>query len=74
MNQKKLEFVIFCMEVFRNEYRLTGRQTLELFKKYDVITYIQDNYDILHSYGAEFLCEEIAELVGYADDISAGIG
>ena len=73
MNRKKLEFIVFCMEVFRNEYGLTGKQVFKLFKEHDVASYLSDNYEILHTFGAEFLCEDIAELTGYSHGAASDV-
>ena len=56
---KTLEFKMFCFEAYRAEKQLTGRKTMELFKKYGVLNYIETCYDVLHTTGREYIIEDI---------------
>ena len=46
---KTLEFKVFCFEAYRAEKKLTGYETMELFKKYGVLQYLEECYDVLHT-------------------------
>ena len=56
---KLLEFKVFCFEAYRAEKKLTGYQAMELFKKYDILKYLGECYDVLHSTGRQYIIEDI---------------
>lgn len=56
---RTLEFKVFCFEAYRAEKKLTGYQAMELFKKYDILKYLGECYDVLHSTGRQYIIEDI---------------
>ncbi len=56
---KTLEFKVFCFEAYRIEKKLTGKQTIELFKKYGVLDYLETCYDVLHTTGRDYIIQDI---------------
>ena len=56
---KTLEFIVFCFEAYRNEKKLTGRETMRLFKQYGVLDYLGTCYDVLHTTGRQYIIEDI---------------
>ncbi len=56
---KTLEFKAFCFEAYKADKKMTGRQTMELFKKYDVLSYLEKCYNVLHATGREYIIEDI---------------
>ncbi len=56
---RTLEFKVFCFEAYRAEKKLTGYQTMELFKKYDILKYLGECYYVLHSTGRQYIIEDI---------------
>lgn len=56
---KTLEFKVFCFEAYRAEKKLTGYDAMELFKKYGVLQYLDECYDVLHTTGRDYLVEDI---------------
>lgn len=66
MNDKELDiayFLSFCIEQYRNKHQLSGEETFSLFDKYDVLSYLEENFEILHTQGHHWLMEEIDELI-----------
>lgn len=63
---KTLEFKVFCFEAYRAEKKLTGYETMELFKKYGVLQYLEECYDVLHTTGRDYLVEDIDLLLKHA--------
>ena len=60
VDYKANEFVIFCVEVFKEEYSMTGRDAYALFEKYGVLEYLYDGYDVLHTQGDGWLINDIS--------------
>ena len=48
---KQGDFLIYCVETYKNAKRLTGRQVAELFTRYDVWHYVYSCYEALHTRG-----------------------
>ncbi len=59
MDKKINDFIIFCMEVFKEENNLTGKEVYELFNEYGVFKYLHDGYDMLHTQGDGWLINDI---------------
>ena len=56
---KTLQFKAFCFEAYRADKKMTGRATMQLFKKYGVLDYLEACYDVLHTTGRQYLVEDI---------------
>ncbi len=56
---KTLQFKAFCFEAYRADKKMTGRATMQLFKKYGVLDYLGACYDVLHTTGRQYLVEDI---------------
>lgn len=56
---KTLEFKAFCFEAYRSDKNLTGRETMSIFKKYGVLDYLGDCFDVLHTVGRDYIVEDI---------------
>lgn len=56
---EKLEFKVFCFEAYRAEKKLTGYETMNLFKKYGVLDYIDACYNVLHTTGRDYIIDDI---------------
>ena len=55
-----LKFKTFCIEQYKNEHRLSGKETVYLFDQYGVLEYLTSFYDVLHSCGGKYLVQDIA--------------
>lgn len=60
---KTLEFKVFCFEAYRSEKKLSGRETMILFKQYGVFEYLTIGYDVLHTTGRDFIIQDIDEFI-----------
>lgn len=66
MNDQELNiayFLSFCIEQYRKKHQLSGEETFSLFDRYDVLPYLEENFEILHTQGHHWLMEEIDELI-----------
>ena len=57
------KFLVFCMECYRAEKGLTGREVSELFAKYGVSDYVMRYFDSLHTTGVKYIVADIAEYI-----------
>ena len=58
---KHMDFVVYCIEEYRNAKKLTGRQVIAIFNKYRVYDFIEKSYDALHTYGGDEIAWNIGE-------------
>ncbi len=59
MNNNKLDFMVYCIENYKNVKGLRGKDVLELFNKYRVFDYIKATYDALHTTGRDYIVEDL---------------
>jgi len=52
-------FLIYCIENYKREKFLTGKETMELFNKYMVNEYIISFYEALHTTGNKYITNDI---------------
>lgn len=53
------DFIVFCLEIYKYHKNLTGKYTYDLFKKYGVLDYLKDGYDVLHTQGENWIVNDI---------------
>lgn len=63
MEKKINDFMIFCIEIFKKEIKLTGKEVYELFEKYGVLNYLHNGYDMLHTQGDRWLMNDIKDFL-----------
>lgn len=63
MEKKINDFVVFCLEIFKLKYNLSGKKVYNLFDKYKVFDYLEEGYDMLHTQGEEWLINDIKEFL-----------
>jgi len=56
-------FIIFCIEAYKKEKKITGKEVILEFKKYNVFNFLSIFYDILHSQSMKYIVDEINEFI-----------
>lgn len=56
---KKLPFIVFCVEEYKKEKKLSGKAVIELFNKYSVCEYIDSFYEALHTTSPNYIIQDI---------------
>jgi ribosomal silencing factor RsfS len=57
------EFIAYCIEEYKAANRITGKEVIDLFKKYNIIDYIVSCYGALHTMGGLAIAEDIDSLI-----------
>jgi hypothetical protein len=57
------EFIIFCLEAYKNKYELRGEDVLNLFQKFKIFSFLENGYDVLHTQSMEYIISEIHQLI-----------
>ena len=63
MEKKINDFIIFCMEIYKNKEKITGKEVYDLFEKFGVFNYLEEGYDMLHTQGSEWMIDDIEEFL-----------
>ena len=53
------KFLVYCLEMYRAAKKMTGKQTIELFKQYGISDYVISCYEALHTTGTNYIIEDI---------------
>lgn len=62
-NRDQAYFISFCIEQYKNEKGLTGEEAMQLFAKYDVLHYLYEHFDVLHTQSKQWLLADIDEYI-----------
>ena len=54
-----VKFKAFCLERYKYEHNMSGKDTIRLFMQYGVLDYIGSFYDVLHTFGDKYIVEDI---------------
>ncbi|MDR0824859.1 MAG: DUF3791 domain-containing protein [Prevotella sp.] len=54
-----LLFLIFCLENYKDYKNIGAKETLFLFNKYNVLDYLEEVYETLHTQSKEYIMSEI---------------
>ena len=57
---EKTDFIVFCIEEYKNAKGMNGKSVIDLFNRYHVIEYIRDYYDALHTTGRQYIVDDIS--------------
>lgn len=66
MDKKELDiayFLSFCIEQYKMKHGLSGGETIDLFDRYNVLPYLSDNFEVLHTQSRQWLLEEIEDYI-----------
>ena len=60
---RESEFLIYCIERYRYNKKLSGKEVAELFKNSGASEYILNYFGALHTVGEEYLINDIDEYI-----------
>lgn len=69
----RLDFLVYCIESYKNANGLKGRETMELFNKYRVIDYINASYEALHTTGRKYIVDDLNIYINARKQMDIGI-
>jgi hypothetical protein len=59
----RIDFIAYCIEEYKENENLTGREVIDLFTRYDIIPYIKSAYNALHVMGGLAITCDIKSLI-----------
>ncbi|WP_455587348.1 DUF3791 domain-containing protein [Bacteroides sp.] len=60
---KVLLFKMFCIENFREKEKLSAKEALVLFSKYDVFSFLEQTFEMLHTQDTDYILDSIATYI-----------
>ena len=57
----RLEFVAFCIEQYKHKTNQNGHDVQRFFEEHEVISFLIEHYEILHTQSADSIYYEIVE-------------
>lgn len=64
MNYRQLDFSVFCIGSVAEALKMEPRQVYHLLKDSDILMgYIVPSYDVLHTFGKQYLIEDIVSFM-----------
>jgi hypothetical protein len=61
--EDRTEFIAYCIEEYKDAEKLTGKDVIDLFKRYNIVNYIKQCYDALHVMGGLAITADINNLI-----------
>jgi len=55
------------METYRNKYKLSGEDVFNLFQKFEIFSFLENGYDVLHTQSMDYIVSEIHELIKHKE-------
>jgi hypothetical protein len=60
---KTAHFKVFCIERYKSEHHIKGKEAFRIFKEYGVLDYLTSFYDVLHTFGEKYIVADIDEFI-----------
>ena len=59
----RLSFKAFCIELYADHKSIPSNEVYTLFEKSGIIQMLDDDYDILHGHGFEYMIHDIDQIL-----------
>jgi hypothetical protein len=56
---RELPFLVYCIEEYKEQKNLSGKEVMALFVKHRVCEYIYRQYEILHINGPRYIVQDL---------------
>lgn len=56
-------FLAFCTEIYKKAQGISGKQAAEALASSGVLSYLEENFEVLHTQGPEWILEEINDFI-----------
>lgn len=67
----RTRFIVYCIEEYKMANGLNGKAVIELFDQYQVIDYIRDYYEALHTTGSQYIVDDIHSYIQHRQSVSS---
>jgi hypothetical protein len=63
MNMSRLSFKAFCIEKYADKKNMPSNEVFSLFYKNGIIKMLDDDYELLHGHGFDYIINDIDEIL-----------
>ena len=56
---KTLAFTVFCLENYKTQKNITGKEADIVFRTYGIYDYLREFYDVLHTAGYQYIMNDL---------------
>jgi len=60
----RLSFKTFCIELYAERKSIPGCEAYALFEKNGILKMLDEDYDILHGHGFDYVLHDIEQIMG----------
>ena len=60
----RLSFKTFCIELYADYKSIPSNEAYVLFEKNGILNMLDEDYDILHGHGFEYVIQDIEAIIG----------
>ena len=60
----RLSFKTNCIELYADKYLIPSNEVFKLFEKNGILQMLDDDYDILHGHGFDYIINDIKKIIG----------
>lgn len=60
---EKTNFIVYCIEEYKNAKGMNGKSVIDLFNRYRVIDYIHDYYEAMHTTIRQYIVDDIRWMI-----------
>ncbi|WP_455821957.1 DUF3791 domain-containing protein [Clostridium butyricum] len=61
--RERIDFITYCLEEYKAAKKISGKEAIELFNRYEVIDYIRRYYEALHTTASQFIVNDIQQYI-----------
>ena len=61
--KKETDFYIYCIERYRYYKKISGAEAAQLFEKYNVYSYVNRYYGVLHTVSDPLIVQDLDEYI-----------
>jgi len=59
----RLSFKTFCIELYADHTSIPSNEVYSIFEKNGILQMLDEDYDILHGHGFEYIIQDIKEIL-----------
>ena len=59
----RLSFKTFCIELYADRKAMHSNEVYTLFEKNDILKMLDEDYDVLHGHGFDYVIQDIEHIV-----------
>jgi hypothetical protein len=59
----RLSFKTFCIELYADRKSILSSEAYALFEKNDILKMLDEDYDILHGHGFDYVLHDIEQII-----------